>query len=35
MRRRFLMFQTMIDEPAAPSVDDCIIDPQYPVEAYF
>ena len=23
------------DEPSAPSVDDCIIDPDYPAEAYF
>ena len=22
-------------EPSAPTVDDCIIDPDYPVEAYF
>ena len=23
------------DEPYAPTIDDCIIDPDYPVEAYF
>jgi hypothetical protein len=22
-------------EPSAPTIDDCIIDPDYPVEAYF
>mgnify|MGYP001814308730 CR=1 FL=1 len=26
---------SIYDEPSAPSVDDCIIDPQYPVEVYF